>query len=116
MSLKLGSGFKIADEVGRMSEETLRKAKNLHDILFKSNAPQGQSSRPVCRFRVVGSSTHAFVFQASSLHDKRKRENDNQSDSKKKKYDNAQKWDNVQCYECRQWGHFADKCPNKRKK
>eukprot|EP00973_Karenia_brevis_P007699 1046035-Karenia_brevis.AAC.1 len=79
MSLKLGSGFRVADEAGRMSEETLRKAKNLHDILFRtSTPPRGQSSRP-----------------ASSLHDKRKKENDNQLDTKKRKLDK------VQCFECR---------------
>ena len=85
MSLKLGSGFKVADEAGKMSEETLRKAKNLHDILFKSNAPQGQSSRTVFKFCMVGSNTptwFVFFFQASGSHEKRKRENDNQFDTK----------------------------------
>ena len=127
---RTGQSFNIESVAGKLDEVILRHARNKHHSLF--GAPQSTSQSSGWRNRTASSGEgganeaggvrvyfscgsvplllHFFGVQAYGRGMVRKAAGDwKNSDSKKPRAE-------IQCYKCKQWGHYATECWGRHKK
>ena len=95
-SSKLGNSYVVADHAGRMSEDTLRRARSLYDSLFA-----GASSKVAD----AGPKPRSDTFQKRPF-----TKGGDQGGSKKHRADPSAK----KCFKCGDKGHMMKDCPQRK--
>ena len=119
LAARRGDSFDINTVAGKMCEESARRARSVHDVMFGAPGFGAKGARDSSSWQVL---CHIHVWDSSSMShfrlqswqrqpaqswvrtgQKRSYSSDGSRDAKKGK-------PNVKCFLCKQWGHWARDC------